>query len=339
MKQSAFFIFVILLASITMTLWYFWQNMQTELNTPLNLESEIIFTIEPGMSLNQVADDLKQHKLISQSHYLLLEAKLQGIEGKIKAGKYSISPGTTPLQLLNQFVSGEVVNYTITIVEGWNFRQMLEAIANHPDLEHTLKDMDSADIMGVLQIQTDFLEGQFFPDTYKFPAGTSDVDILQRSHVRLNKILQEEWEQRSENLPYQSPQEALIMASIIEKETGLASERSEIAGVFVRRLQKNMLLQTDPTVIYAMGENFNGNIQRKDLKIDSPYNTYVTPGLPPTPIALVGREAIHAALHPAEGKTLYFVARGDGSHHFSETLEEHNRAVAKYQLGQGAIKN
>ena len=211
---------------------------------------------------------------------------------------------------------------------------MMDAIANNSNLTHTLKNLDPEEIMNALQIEGDNPEGQFFPDTYHFQSGTTDIEILKRSHNRLNKILQEEWQQRAENLPYNSPQEALVMASIIEKETGLASERPDIAGVFVRRLQKNMLLQTDPTVIYAMGENFNGNIQRKDLKIDSPYNTYVTPGLPPTPIALAGREAIYAALHPADGNTLFFVSRGDGSHHFSETLEQHNRAVAKYQLGQ-----
>ena len=334
MKQAAFFIFVLLVAAVGGTLWYFWHDFQTQLHSPLNLDSEINFTIKPGMSLSQVADELKQNGLILQPHYLMLEAKRQGIEAKIKAGEYLLEPGTTPVQLLEQFVSGEVIQYTITLVEGWNFRQMMAAIANNTDLTHTLKNMDPAEILNVLEIQGDNPEGQFFPDTYHFPSGTTDVDILKRAHDRLNKILLEEWQQRAENLPYQSPQEALIMASIIEKETGLASERADIAGVFVRRLQKNMLLQTDPTVIYAMGENFNGNIQRKDLKIDSPYNTYVTPGLPPSPIALTGREAIHAALHPADGNTLFFVAKGDGSHHFSETLEEHNRAVAKYQLGQ-----
>lgn len=177
-------------------------------------------------------------------------------------------------------------------------------------------------------------EGLFYPDTYHFPRGTTDVAFLRRSHEALLQVLKEEWQSRDEGLPYQSPYEALIMASLIEKETALASERGQIAGVFVRRLQRGMLLQTDPTVIYAMQESFDGNIRRKDLQIDSPYNTYVYAGLPPTPIALVGREAIFAAMQPEEGKTLYFVAKGDGSHHFSETLQEHNRAVAKYQLGK-----
>ena len=175
-------------------------------------------------------------------------------------------------------------------------------------------------------------EGLFFPDTYYFPKGTTDIAFLQRAYQRLKVVLDEEWQQRDANLPYQNAYEALIMASIIEKETGLASDRGTIAGVFVRRLNKNMKLQTDPTVIYAMGKQYNGNIRKKDLDIDSPYNTYRHKGLPPGPIALASREAIHAALHPEDGKSLYFVAKGDGSHYFSENLTEHNRAVAKYQL-------
>lgn len=332
MKQTALFIFVLLLACIGITARYFWQDMQTQLNNPLNLKSEINFTIKPGMSLNQVGDELNNMGLLAQPHYLMLEARRQEIAGQIKAGEYIITPGTTPIQLLEQFVMGRVVQHALTIVEGWNFTQLMDAVANNEQLVHTLEDINPEAVMHAIQAPNIKPEGQFFPDTYHFPADTTDVEFLIRAYDRLQHILAEEWAQRAENLPYQSSEEALIMASIIEKETGLASERSQIAGVFVRRLEKNMLLQTDPTIIYAMGDTFNGNIQRKDLKIDSPYNTYVNPGLPPTPIALAGREAIHAVLHPADGNSLYFVAKGDGSHYFSETLKEHNQAVAKYQL-------
>jgi len=334
MKQTVFFIFVFFLACIGITARYLWQDMQTQLKSPLNLKSEINFIIKPGMSLNQVSDELNNMGLLAQPHYLMLEARRQQVAEKIKAGEYIITPNTTPIQLLEQFVMGRVVQHALTIVEGWNFTQLMDAVANNEQLGHTLEDMNPEAVMHAIQAPGVYPEGQFFPDTYHFPADTTDVEFLRRAHDRLQYILAEEWTQRAENLPYQSPAEALIMASIIEKETGLASERSQIAGVFVRRLEKNMLLQTDPTVIYAMGDTFNGNIQRKDLKIDSPYNTYVNPGLPPTPIALAGREAIHAVLHPADGNSLYFVAKGDGSHYFSETLKEHNQAVAKYQLSK-----
>jgi UPF0755 protein len=198
----------------------------------------------------------------------------------------------------------------------------------------TLSDTDGKTVMSALGYPEVHPEGRFFPDTYHFPSGMTDIEFLQRAYDTMVAVLDEEWQQKAEGLPYKTADEALIMASIIEKETAVASERVTIAGVFVRRLQKGMKLQTDPTVIYAMGENYNGNIRRKDLKTDSPYNTYVVAGLPPTPIALPGVEAIHAALHPEQGETLYFVAKGDGSHYFSKTLKEHNRAVAKYQLGK-----
>ncbi|MEJ2093844.1 MAG: endolytic transglycosylase MltG, partial [Gammaproteobacteria bacterium] len=216
----------------------------------------------------------------------------------------------------------------------WTFREVMSAVKDHPALNITLDDNINEFIMSVLGSPAFSPEGQFFPDTYHFPYGTTDIEFLRRSHRQLQSVLLDEWEKRSENLPYQQAYDALIMASLIEKETGIPEERDRIAGVFVRRLARGMRLQTDPTVIYAMGKNFDGNIRRKDLDIDSPYNTYRNPGLPPTPIALAGREAIHAALHPSDGKDLYFVATGDGGHYFSETLEEHNKAVRKYQLGQ-----
>jgi len=254
---------------------------------------------------------------------------------KIKSGEYSLTPGLLPDELLNIFVSGKVVQYSMTLIEGWQIHEMLQAIKSNDILEKRLNSYKPDTLMKELAYSETIAEGLFFPDTYHFPKGTSDVDFLKRAYQRLQDVLDEEWQQRDPNLPYQSPYEALIMASIIEKETGLASERGAIAGVFVRRMNKKMKLQTDPTVIYAMGRQFNGNIRKKDLDIDSPYNTYRYRGLPPSPISLVGREAIYAALHPEDGKSYYFVAKGDGSHYFSENLTEHNRAVAKYQLKKG----
>ena len=306
--------------------------MQLVLNSPLQNNRAMDFTIEPGMSLQSISTRLREIGLIKQPYYLVIEARRTRKDGKLKAGEYVISPGTTPRQLLDQFVIGKVKQYGLTIIEGWTFAQLMETIGNNTILTHTLNAADNSSVMSALGYPELSPEGQFFPDTYYFPRGTTDLDFLQRANHAQQEILAQEWEQRAENLPYKTPYEALIMASLIEKETGLTEERAEIAGVFVRRLQKGMKLQTDPTVIYAMGKNFDGNLRRQDLTIDSPYNTYVYTGLPPTPIALPGRDAIHAALHPADNNTLYFVARGDGSHHFSETLNEHNKAVARYQL-------
>ena len=217
-------------------------------------------------------------------------------------------------------------------MEGWNFKQVLAAVSGHEALKHTLKGLTDGEIMARLGHPGEHPEGRFYPDTYKFPRGTTDAAFLERAYQSMSRLLAEEWGKRDPDLPLKTPYEALILASIVEKETGVADERSEIAGVFVRRLRKGMKLQTDPTVIYGMGDNFKGNIRRRDLKQDTPYNTYVHTGLPPTPISMPGSAAIRAVLHPAPGKSLYFVARGDGSHYFSKSLAEHNRAVRKFQL-------
>jgi UPF0755 protein len=333
--KRAVLIISLLLISITgvCTLWL-WHDMQTQLNTPLQLDAQIDFYIKPGTGLKSVVNDLKARGLMKQPYYLLFEARRQGRENSIKAGEYEIVPGTTPLQLLDQIVAGKVKQYALTLIEGWSFRQMMDAVASSEVLKQTLHDTGVKTVMAALDISDPSPEGLFFPDTYHFPKDTSDVEFLRRAYKKMQDVLASEWEQRAEGLPYETPYQALIMASLIEKETGVPHERGQIAGVFVRRLQKGMLLQTDPTVIYAMGEDYDGNIRRKDLSIDSPYNTYRYAGLPPTPIALPGLASIRAALHPEEGNTLYFVAKGDGSHHFSETLSEHNKAVAKYQLGK-----
>ena len=310
--------------------------MQQQLNSPINIETgtTISYTITPGMNLKIIGEDLLRQGILKHPYYLILEGRLQGSESRLKAGEYLLQPGTTQRQLLEQFEAGKVVQHSLALIEGWSYKQIMSAVSSHKVLIKTLSDTDSKTVMSALGYPEVHPEGRFFPDTYHFPSGMTDIEFLQRAYDTMVAVLDEEWQQKAEGLPYKTADEALIMASIIEKETAVASERVTIAGVFVRRLQKGMKLQTDPTVIYAMGENYNGNIRRKDLKTDSPYNTYVVAGLPPTPIALPGVEAIHAALHPEQGETLYFVAKGDGSHYFSKTLKEHNRAVAKYQLGK-----
>ena len=314
--------------------WMEWRSFH---ETPLEIgEEALLFTVTPGESMNSVARRLAGQGVIGDASVLSWIARFKGLASRIQAGEYLISPGMTASELLDRLVSGEVTRYSLTLVEGWNFAQTLAAIHRNPVLRHTLKGLGNEAIMARLGHSGVHPEGRFFPDTYHFSRGMSDREILQRAYRKMEQVLREEWESRAEGLPYRNPYEALIMASIIEKETGLAQERGAIAGVFVRRLQKGMLLQTDPTIIYGLGAKFDGNLRRIHLNDErNPYNTYRHKGLPPTPIAMPGREAIHAALHPEEGTALYFVARGDGSHYFSDTLEEHNRAVRKYQLKRG----
>ncbi len=282
----------------------------------------------------EVANDLSGKGILRQPFYLRALALDMGVSNKIKAGEYLIPAKTTPEKLLDQLVRGKVIEYSLTLIEGWTFKQALAAVRSHPMIVQTLTSLSTDQIMERLGHAGVYPEGRFFPDTYLFPRGTTDAGVLKRAYQRMEKVLAEEWQGRAEGLPIKTPYEALILASIVEKETGVADERTQVAGVFTRRLQKGMLLQTDPTVIYGMGETYDGNIRRKDLRADTPYNTYVHPGLTPTPIALPGREAIHAALHPAEGDALYFVATGQGGHYFSATLKEHNQAVQKYQINR-----
>ena len=310
--------------------------MQTQLDAAINITApnSLTYIIKPGMNLKQVGQGLTQQGILDHPYYFMLEGRLQGSESRLKAGEYLLKPGVTQRQLLEQFVAGKVVQHSLTLIEGWSFRQLMNEVSSNGTLVQTLANVDSKTVMTALAYPEVHPEGRFFPDTYHFPIGMTDIEFLRRAYVKMARVLEEEWQQREAGLPYKTSDEALIMASILEKETAVAEERAAIAGVFVRRLQKGMKLQTDPTVIYAMGDNYHGNIRRKDLKIDSPYNTYFYVGLPPTPISLPGVEAIHAALHPEDGETLYFVAKGDGSHYFSKTLKEHNRAVARYQLGK-----
>jgi len=304
-------------------------------NSPINLDQEQVFVIAPGSSLNKIAYAMQAEGLIEQPRYLTLLGRWYGHAEKLKVGEFLLMPGMTPLQVLDKIVAGDVLQYSLTVVEGWSFKQMLKAIHGHEKLKHDLKGLNSEQIMQQLGKPGEHPEGRFLPETYLFTAGMTDLDFLKRAYKAMQQRLQQEWQMREEGLPYQSAYEALIMASIIEKETAVPSERAEIAGVFVRRLQKNMRLQTDPTVIYGIGDSYDGNIRRRDLRRDTPYNTYTRHGLTPTPIALPGADAIHAALHPAKGDSLYFVAMGEGSngrHYFSASLEEHINAVRKYQL-------
>jgi UPF0755 protein len=302
---------------------------------------EMLYTVPPGSSLNKLAYDLHARNIIEYPRLFILLGREMDAARRLQAGEYILQQGLTPRTLLEQLVEGKVNQYELTLIEGHTFREMLQRIYADPVLTHTLTDeTDETDagIMEKLGQPGQHPEGRFLPDTYYFTRGMTDVDFLARAWQAMNDQLTIEWEEREEGLPFKTADEALILASIVEKETGAVEERAIIAGVFVRRLQKGMRLQTDPTVIYGMGESFDGNIRKRDLLKDTPYNTYTREGLPPTPIAMPGADAIHAVLHPAGGKSLYFVAMGEGKHYFSNTLKQHNLAVDKFQKNKKGIK-
>jgi UPF0755 protein len=299
------------------------------------LENEYRVEVEAGSTFNRIVSRLAADGLIEYPFDVRLYGRLSGKANTIKAGDYHLTEGMSAVDLLDKMIAGEVIIYQVILVEGWTLLQALQAIQNHAMVTSTIVAEDQSDIKSVLQslLQSEFYpEGLIFPDTYNFSRGTTDRELLERAAENMQAVLAQEWSGRDVGLPYSNPYDALIMASIIEKETGLASEREQIAGVFIRRLNQGMRLQTDPTVIYGMGESYDGDLTRTDLRTATPYNTYTNSGLPPTPIALPGREAIAASLHPDQSDTLYFVARGDGSHYFSTTLQEHEQAVQQYQL-------
>ncbi|MBF0255773.1 MAG: endolytic transglycosylase MltG [Gammaproteobacteria bacterium] len=305
------------------------------LQTPLNLPAEgRVVNIPPGASLRSIGRDLEAQGLLSSELMLYAFARLNQRANRIQAGEFLLPQGTRPEGLLDILEKGSPVQYQLALIEGWNFQQVLAAVRADPVLEQTLQGLDAAQIMQRLGRPGEHPEGRFFPDTYSFSRGASDLEFLRRSYQRMSQELERLWPQRSADVPLKEPYEALILASIIEKETGAAEERPEIAGVFSRRLNKGMRLQTDPTVIYGMGAAYDGNIRRQDLKTDTPYNTYTRSGLPPTPICMPGQAALEAALNPKPGDSLYFVARGDGSgtHVFSSNLKDHNKAVREHQL-------
>ncbi|MDE2273210.1 MAG: endolytic transglycosylase MltG [Gammaproteobacteria bacterium] len=288
--------------------------------------------VTPGAPLRQVAAELHAQGVLPQPLDLVWLARLRGDTHSLRAGEYLVPPGTSVAGLLDLLKSGKVVLHSLTLVDGWTFKQVMQAVDSNPALSHTLDGKDAAAIMATLGHPGESPEGRFFPDTYQFPKGTSDVTFLLRAYRDMQSHLESAWQKRADGLPYRTPYEALILASIVEKETAQPKERGEIAGVFVRRLAKGMRLQSDPTVIFGLGDAYTGKITYKDLRSDTPYNTYTRYGLPPTPICLPSLASLEAVLHPTPGDALYFVARGDGTHQFSATLVEQNAAVQKYQI-------
>ena len=290
------------------------------------------FELKAGSSLRSIARQLVAAEILPEPWRFEVIARTRGDGANIKAGSYEIAAPITPLDLLDKLIRGDVVQEQVTFVEGWTFRQWREALAAHPNLRHdsaTLSDMELIERVGATGHQS--AEGLFFPDTYRFNRGASDLDVLRQASETMQRHLDTLWNARAPELPFQSPYEALILASIVEKETGLQADRPMVAAVFVNRLRRGLKLQTDPTVIYGMGMTFDGNLKKTDLLRDTPYNTYTREGLPPTPIAMPGLASLSATLNPPPSDALYFVARGDGTSHFSATLEEHNRAVNRYQ--------
>lgn len=312
-----------------------WQQ-DVALKQPLNLSQEQLLDVPAGSTPTGVLNRLQTDGVLKDTFWLRLYWRFNLSGQSFHSGEYRMTPGMNAKALLGMWQRGEVVQYSLTLVEGWNFRQVRAALAKQVKLDQTLAKLSDTELMAKLGHADVFPEGRFFPDTYRYVRGMSDVDLLKQAYNRLDEVLAEEWTKRAADVPYTEPYQALIMASLVEKETGVPQERAQIAGVFVRRLQIGMLLQTDPTVIYGLGERYNGKLTRAHLKEPTPYNTYVISGLPPTPISAVGREAIHAALNPVSGSSLYFVARGDGSHVFSADLDAHNNAVREFQLKRRA---
>ena len=321
------------LASIILVIgFYFSSKIYSEVHAEIKLSQAENIVFVRGSSIRTLANLLIEKDFIEDKNYLLIWVKINRQGTRLQAGEYVISPGMSVAELLDDMVAGKVVQHNITLIEGFTFRQILKIILQDSKITTTLENLSDEEIMKRLGYEGEHPEGRFYPDTYHISRGITDVELLKRAYKRMQNILEEEWQQREENLPFKTSYEALIMASIVEKESAVAAERPLIAGLFVNRLRKRMRLQTDPTVIYGI-KNYDGNIRFKDLRNDTPYNTYTRYGLPPTPIALAGREAIHAALHPDTTEYLYFVAYGDGSgrHVFSTNLKDHEKAVDKYQ--------
>ena len=320
------FLTLILLAAWAAGVFYL--QYQQALNAPLVAEGDGIITVKRGDTLASLNHELVQRGVIHSDWVLPVYARLNPQAANIKAGDYRIDASTSLPSLMNDITNGKVVVYNITVVEGKTFKDLRASLVQTAGIEHTLNDKTDAQIATLLGIDGS-PEGWFMPETYQFHRGSSDLELLKRMYGEMQRTLEQEWPNRADGLPLANPYQALILASIIEKETGVASERPQIAGVFVRRLQKDMLLQTDPSVIYGAAD-YHGDLTRKHLQTDTPYNTYINKGLPPTPIALPGKASIQAALHPADGDSLYFVADGKGGHTFSATYEEHQQAVARY---------
>ncbi|KGA03036.1 BCR, YceG family protein [Cobetia amphilecti] len=308
---------------------------QAQLLSPLAIEKEQLFEVPKGASLTRVVSELESQGIIEASWPYKVWSRLEpeAVNG-LRAGEFRLTPGLNGRELVALLSSDDVVSYTLTVPEGWTFAQMRTAMDASPKLEHTTRDMSDEELMAAVGAEGEKPEGRFFPDTYRYHKGVSDLSLYKQAYSRMSKTLEEVWAGRDDDLPITSAYEALIMASLIERETGAPEERDEIAGVFKRRMERGMRLQTDPTVIYGLGKDYDGSLSRADLRKATPWNTYVITGLPPTPIAMPGRAALEAAVHPKEGDTYYFVAKGEGKHHFSRTLREHNNAVRRYILNR-----
>jgi len=324
-KKLLMFLVLVMVLSVAATMA--WRNL------PILPETATArsFTIAPGSSVRGSIAQMNAAGVSTNPLLLELLARVTGKSARMKAGQYVLKPGTTPNQLLDQLMRGEFAQEALVIIEGWTFAEMRRAVAAHPGLKHETAELSESVLLAKISPDLQAGEGMFFPDTYRFASNASDLHIYRQAYTTMQKKLDQYWQKRAVDLPYKTAYEALIMASIIEKETGQPSERRQIAGVFVNRLKRSMLLQTDPTVIYGMGASYKGNIRKKDLQTDTPYNTYTRAGLPPTPIALPGEQSLQAALNPERGQALYFVSRGDGTSQFSNNLSDHNRAVSKYQ--------
>ena len=324
-----------------------WQSMQRYLDTPMPIASPQSLTIPTGATLSQVLNTLEAREIVTAPHWLRIDARLNDTAGRIHAGDYTLPPGMTPRQMMQAFITGAVDLERVTLIEGWTAAEAVQAIVSHPAVRDDLEVSLGARADGVawlgdaahralatrLSIEQPSIEGWIYPDTYRFARGIAASVLLEKAHRRMREQLDAAWSEAGDAAPVDTPYQALVLASIIEKETALDTERARIAGVFARRLQRGMRLQTDPTVIYGLGTAYDGDIRRRDLQQETPYNTYRIDGLPPTPIALPGRASLAAAVSPlGDDDALYFVAtgEGDGSHYFSATVEEHNAAVARY---------
>ena len=317
---------LVLIASLAVWGFYQWSEQ------PIFESGDAIeFVIKPGSNLASTAQQIEAAGVPLQTSLWMLLVRLSGKGSKIKAGSYELKPGTTPLRLIDQLARGEFAQEALVIIEGWTFAQMREALAKHPALKHDSAALTERELLAKIGAKYEHAEGLFFPDTYLFAKGASDWQIYKQAYGAMQKRLNDAWEHRAPGLPYTSAYQALVMASIVEKETGQKSERAQIAAVFTNRLRQGMLLQTDPTVIYGMKEHYQGKIHKRDLETDTPNNTYTRAGLPPTPIALPGSASLAAALAPGKSNALYFVSRNDGTSQFSDNLVDHNRAVNKYQ--------
>jgi UPF0755 protein len=322
---------VLLAIAVASALWLYndWQRFTRQ---TINEDGIMVLWVAPGTSYTGMVRQLETLGLTRLDWRWRLLGRLHAPQ--LRAGEYLVAPGTTMTELLERLERGEVRSHRFTIVEGWTVAQLRERLASDPRIRALTRELDEDELMARLGCEDCHAEGRFLPETYFFVRGTSDLELLGRAHADLNRVLAETWERRAAGLPLETPDELLVLASIIERETGQASERARVAGVFVRRLEIGMRLQTDPTVVYGLGDDFDGRIRRVHLRTDHPWNTYTRHGLPPTPIALPGRAAIEAAAHPADGTSLYFVSRGDGTHQFSDTLAEHNAAVDRYIRGR-----